>query len=206
MKKPKTTKGSLTQEDNLGTYYDTTSRGKTYWHSRMMQGPDYPFVAYDFDNEKDAMEALLELPCIHKAEDSGKPICTEVLDFGCYEKSPGLYSAFVCGKDLTHELWTQAKASFSKHNGVRSNDQEPDKKATRAREDKVARPDKVEFVEDRSGENMGFRFTKLRYRAPDAASAKAYLQQHPVTEPMYYIEIDTPEGNFGRDIQGMYEY
>ena len=53
---------------------------------------------------------------------------------------------------------------------------------------------------------MGFPYTKKRYSAPDAASAKAFLQQHPVNERFYYIEIETPEGNFGRDILGIYTY
>ena len=172
-----------------------------------MQGPDYPFVAYDFDNEKDAREALLDLPCFHVAEDSKRLICTEVLDFGCYQKASGPYSAFICGKDLTHELWEQAKTSFAKHNGTISNDQEPEKHSAPVQAATVARPDKVVFVKDMSGQNsMGGIFTKKRYSAPDAASAKAFLQQHPVTERFYYIEIDTPEGNFGRDIQGIYTY
>lgn len=199
---------SFTEKDNLGTYYDTASRGESYWRSRMMQGADYPFVIYYFDNEKNAREALLELPCIHVAQDSLKLICTEVLDFGYYPAGDGAYAAFICGNDLTHDLWEQAKTSFGKHNGTPRNEQEPEKRSAPVQQATAARPDKVVFVKEMRGQNQvgGGTYIKKRYSAPDAASAKAFLQQHPVTEQFYYIEIETPEGNFGRDIQGIYTY
>ena len=198
---------SFTEKDNLGTNVDTHSRGDAYWHTRMVQGPDYPFVIYYFDNEKNAREALLELPCIHVAQDSQRLICTEVLDFGYYPAKNEAYAAFICGKDLTHELWEQAKTSFAKHNGTPRNEQEPEKSSAPVQPATAARPDKVVFVKEMSGQNqVGATYIKKRYSAPDAASAKAFLQQHPVTQQFYYIEIDTPEGNFGRDIQGIYTY
>jgi len=43
------------------------------------------------------------------------------------------------------------------------------------------------------------------HKAPDAASAKAFLEQNPVTKQFYYIVVETPEGNYCRDIQGMYK-
>lgn len=198
---------SFTEKDNLGTNVDTHSRGDAYWHTRMVQGPDYPFVIYYFDNEKNAREALLELPCIHVAQDSQRLICTEVLDFGYYPAKNEAYAAFICGKDLTHELWEQAKTSFVKHNGTPRNEQEPEKSSAPVQPATAARPDKVVFVKETSGQNqVGATYIKKRYSAPDAASAKAFLQEHPVTQQFYYIEIDTPEGNFGRDIQGIYTY
>lgn len=199
---------SFTEKDNLGTNYDTTSRGESYWSSRMIQGHEYPFVIYYFDNEKNAREALLELPCIHVAQDSLKLICTEVLDFGYYPARDGAYAAFICGNDLTHDLWEQARTSFAKHNGTLRNEQEPEKHSTPVQQETTARPDKVVFVKEMRGQNQvgGGTYIKKRYSAPDAASAKAFLQQHPVTEQFYYIEIETPEGNFGRDIQGIYTY
>ena len=43
------------------------------------------------------------------------------------------------------------------------------------------------------------------YFAPTAALAKQRLGALPVTKPHYYIVIETPEGNFGRDVMGEYE-
>lgn len=198
---------AITEKDNLGTCYDTTSRGESYWHSRLMQGQDYPFVIYYFENEKDAREALLELPCIHVAQDSQRLICTQVLDFGSYLTKVQAYAAFICGKDLTYELWEQAKISFAKHGGTFVNEQEPEKRSAPLSAATVARPDQVVFIQEIRGQGqMGETYIKKKYKAPDAASAQAFLQQHPVTEQFYYIEIETPEGNYGRDIQGIYTY
>jgi hypothetical protein len=43
------------------------------------------------------------------------------------------------------------------------------------------------------------------HQGPDEASARAFLERHPVTEEFDYWVVETPEGNFGRDIQGIYE-
>jgi hypothetical protein len=43
------------------------------------------------------------------------------------------------------------------------------------------------------------------YRAIDKAQALAYLKAHPVTEEFYYLEVETPAGTFGRDINGIYD-
>lgn len=39
---------------------------------------------------------------------------------------------------------------------------------------------------------------------PDAASARAFLQEYPVTQQLYYLVVETPQGNICRDIQGIY--
>jgi hypothetical protein len=197
---------SFTEKDNLGTNYDTTSRGTAYWRSRMLQGPDYPFVIYYFDNEKNASEALLELPCIHIAEDSKKLICTEILDFGYYQKESGEYAAFICGKDLTYELWEQAKTNFAKHGGIHINEQEPEKRATLISKATKAQPGKVVFVREESKQGMmGETAVHRIYKGPDAASAQAFLKQNPVTKNFYYIVVETPDGKYCRDIQGFYK-
>ena len=58
--------------------------------------------------------------------------------------------------------------------------------------------------EDRQ-EKMGKTFVYRIYQAPDAASAKAYLEQNPVHQQLYYVIVETPEGNYCRDIDGMYK-
>jgi hypothetical protein len=173
----------------------------------MLQGIDDPFVIYYFDKERNARQALLELPCIHVAQDSQRLICTEVLDFGCYLTKSGEYAAFICGNSLTYELWEQARTSFARHEGTLRNEQEPERRSAPPQTITAARPDKVVFMREIRRQNeMGATIIKRLHSAPDAASAKAFLQQHPVTEQFYYIEIETPEGNYGRDIQGVYSY
>jgi hypothetical protein len=42
------------------------------------------------------------------------------------------------------------------------------------------------------------------YRAVDAESAKSFLHGKKVSESKYYIKVETPEGNWGVDIDGLY--
>ncbi|MHC4585668.1 MAG: hypothetical protein ACYS3N_14145 [Planctomycetota bacterium] len=164
-----------------------------------------PFVLYVFDHEKDAREALLELPCIHVASDSQNLICTEVLDFGYYPADEGEYHAIVCGSDLTHELWLQAKESFSKHGGRRKNDLEPERRSPPASKKKVIQPGKVRFVREDRQQKMGMTLIFRVHKGPDAATATAFLEQNPVTKQLYYIVVETPQGNYCRDIDGIYK-
>lgn len=61
----------------------------------------------------------------------------------------------------------------------------------------------IEKVQRRSSD--GQVATYEAYRAVDRAQALAYLNAHPVTEEFYYLEVETPAGTFGRDINGIYD-
>src|SRR5689334_20953941 len=76
---------SLKEKDNMGTRHNTASLATTYWIARMASSKKDPYVMYIFDNANGAHTALLELPCIHVAEDTGNLICTDVLIFGYYQ-------------------------------------------------------------------------------------------------------------------------
>jgi hypothetical protein len=198
---------SYREQDNRGTRHDTEDLASSYWFARQSSFKKDPFVLYTFDTEKDAREALLELPCIHVAEDSGKLICTEVLIFGCYRTKEGKYESIVCGDDLSHDLWEQAKASFIKHGGHPrgQGDLEPEKRSAPVKKASPPKPAKVVFVREDREAKMGVTFIYRIHRAPDAASAQAFLQQNPVTKQFYYIVVETPQGNYCRDIQGIYK-
>ena len=195
----------FTEKDNVGTRQDTLSKASTYWITRNMSQKFDPFVIYIFDKESDARDALLDLDCIHVAKDTSKLICTKTLIFGYYPVENGKYEAIVCGGDLTHELWTAAKESFTKHGGKRKNDQEPEKKAPSTPVTTKAKPGNVTFVRENRQLKMGQVMIYRIYKGPDAASAKAFLLQNPVTKNFFYIIVETPEGNYCRDIQGMYK-
>jgi hypothetical protein len=189
-----------------GMRQDTMSQATAYWMARMRLPKKDPFVMYTFEDPKAARAALLELPCIHEGENQ-ELICTEVLIFGCYQRQDGVYEAIVCGDELTHELWEQARDSFAKHGGNRKNDLEPEKRAPSSPKTEVGQPDKVAFVrEERKASQLGTGTSVYRiYNGPDAASAKAFLDQHPVTQQLYYLVVETPEGNYCRDIEGFYK-
>ena len=81
---PDSCSGGFTEKDNIGTRHETFEHAFAYWSDRMVKQKKDPFVLYTFDSESQAREALLDLPCIHVANDSRKLICTEVLIFGHY--------------------------------------------------------------------------------------------------------------------------
>lgn len=47
-------------------------------------------------------------------------------------------------------------------------------------------------------------YTYEYYRAGSAEEAKCFLQQTEVTKPLYYVMVETPEGKWGRDKDGMF--
>jgi hypothetical protein len=164
-----------------------------------------PYVLYIFEKENDARDALLDLGCVHVANDTGNLICTETLIFGYYGTDDGKYEGIICGEDLTHELWEAAKESFARHNGKRKNDQEPEKRAKPQAKAVEKKPGKVVFVREDRQQKMGHTMIYRIHKGPDAASAKAFLEKNPVTQQFYYIVVETMEGNYCRDIQGIYK-
>lgn len=49
------------------------------------------------------------------------------------------------------------------------------------------------------------KFTYEVYRAKTAQQAREFLEGKTVTEKLYYVVVETPEGNWGKDIKGMYK-
>lgn len=47
--------------------------------------------------------------------------------------------------------------------------------------------------------------TYEEWTAPTASAARAYLHTRTVLDQQYYIVVETPEGNWGKDRNGMYE-
>jgi len=197
-------KTSYLERDNKGTLFETSSEAVAYWVARMSSPKKDPFVLFTFDSETEARNALLGLNCIHEAGDSGKPICTETINFGYYEIE-GTYEAWVCGSELTHDMWQEAMEKFNKHGGRRKNDLEPEKAAPVKEKAVMGDASKVVFVREDRKQTRGLIMTYRIYKAPDKASAMAYLENNPVTKNYYYLIVETPEGNFCRDIQGIYK-
>ena len=195
------------EKDNRGTRHDTESLANAYWLARHTSSKKDPFVGYSFDREEDARQALLELPCIHLSEDFGKLICTEVLTFGYYSTKEGDCEAIICGDDLTHELWAQAKASFIKHGGRPSGqgELEPAEHTVPLKKARASKAGRVTFVREDQEQKMGATLIYRIHKSSDAASAKAFLEENPVSKKLYYIVVETPEGNYCRDIQGIYK-
>ena len=191
------------RRDNLGIHIRLLSEADTYWSARQQDSSlKEPFVLFTFPGMSTAYEAFLELPCIHHTKDAGL-ICTEVLYYGMYSDERGSYEVFIAGHDLSHELWDQARAGFIKHGGTIKGDLEP----TRYQKDIPVKEGgnkaKVRFVRTEQQRRV-YVLTRKYYSAPSVADAIAFLKVQNVKRPHYYIVVQTPRGDYGRDIEGIY--
>ena len=165
-----------------------------------------PFTLFTMPSAKAAEEALLELPFIHKAADSGKLICERLMTFGFYETTEngvptGKYEALITGSDLTLDEYKLAEDAFTRKGGTCKNHDAPS--ATVKAQTTQGEAKRVRHKETVKG-NDGISTYEV-YTAPDKASAMAYLRTRTVSQRLYYIVVETPEGNFGRDINGFYQ-
>ena len=198
---------SFNPKSNKGILVETSEQSLAYWMMRLSK-PDKerdPFVYYIFTNEHDARKALLELPFISRDEYTGKLICDEVFYFGCYQSTnngqpTGEYDAFVAGMDLTVEMWQNLHNAFTKYGGRKKDDRKPDENVKKVSGTDGNARNAVFVREDRN--SMG---TYLTYRAPSKADAMAFLSTQRITLPSYYVVVETPDGNYGKDIQGIYK-
>jgi hypothetical protein len=131
-------------------------------------------------------------------------ICTQRLIFGHYEIED-VHEAILCGDSLTVELWEQAKASFAKHGGQPKTELKPDRHTVISSDLKPARPEQVLYLrEDRKTDRNGTAVYRV-HKGPDEKSAMVFLQQHPVAQNFVYLVVETPDGNFCRDMMGIYK-
>ena len=60
---------------------------------------------------------------------------------------------------------------------------------------------KVVFLrEDRDNDNVW-----VVYKAPTKTTAMTFLSRQRIDRPSYYVVVETPEGNFGKDNNGIYQ-
>jgi hypothetical protein len=65
----------------------------------------------------------------------------------------------------------------------------------------------VRFVQVEPRHQRGIQYYYEIYRAADKRSAMRFLARVPQDniEPRYYVVVETPEGEFGKDIDGIYQ-
>lgn len=189
------------EKDNRGMRIETQSQSVAYWMGeRLQKEVKDPFVYYIFTNEASPRAALLEMPFLHEASDSGKLVCDNVFHFGYYAAENGEWDAFVAGRELTHDLWERLHSAFQKHGGRKKSDLEP-AKGTKTVAGGQGNAKKVKFVREDRTNGATYR----TYKGSNKADALAFLSEQSITQREYYVVVETPEGNFGKDIQGFYQ-
>ncbi|MBU1055518.1 MAG: DUF805 domain-containing protein [Proteobacteria bacterium] len=193
------------EKDNRGTRQETYQEAVVFWLARNASKKLDPFILYTFDNEENARKALLDTGVVHRTGDSGKLICTETLTFGYYRRNDGKYEAILCGDDLARDLWVKTKECFLKYGGILNNEQEPIKDIRTVAQKSVTDIQKVKFLREDRTSDVGQTAIYRIHTAPDALTAKAFLEQNPISQKFFYLVVETPEGNYCRDIAGIYK-
>ena len=191
---------------NKGTRLDTLSKANAYYMSCLTKGELPPSMQCLFDGETEALRALTSLSYMRKASDTGELVATQPIHFGYYENERGESMVLISGKSFSHDLWREAKEKFVAAGGKITADKEPEKDTNRISASTAAEASSITFVrEECKAGPLGSMNTYRTYRGPSKAAAMAFLQANPVNKPLYYIVVETPEGDFGRDISGIYE-
>ena len=215
------------ERDNVGTRYETQESVNNFWLPYVLGSPKFPFIFFDMREKKDAMDAMLSLPPIKIASDSGRLISTEILQFGVYpilaNGEISSWGFFLAGDQISPALYQAAIASCKRHNGANPRLSEPPKAPATAIST-PSKPDSSIIVFDweekvdmfKQMQVRGMRIvgldaipqqiaTKRHYKGPTKDAALAFLRVKRVDEPFYYLIVHTPEGVFGRDKDGIYE-
>lgn len=212
-------------KDNLGTRYDTEGKVTAAWHTQGMMVQEginveshfyttegsitknitakgYPYFCYRFADQEQAEKAFISLPFIEKAEDTGEFISLKVLEFSCILTDQGDWEVIVWGDDLDSASFAEALKIMKANNGKEVGTREPQATAAppAAAKAKPAKPKVKHISTSQNGPN-----TYEVYKADSKEAALAYLQDRTVDKKLYYVVVETPEGSWGRDIQGVYK-
>lgn len=120
-------KGVFYDRDNFGRCAETLTQANRFFNEECVDPLDPPpFTVFWFRTKRAAEKALLKLPFIHRAADSGKLISELSISYGIYKvpHETGC-AAFVLGTALELEGFELAEKSFSR-NGVFKNHSLPD--------------------------------------------------------------------------------
>lgn len=193
--------GKLRARDHTGLRYNDAQQADGIWRMAHMNKRT-PFLAYRFATPDAARQAILGLSYIHEAADSGELITSEVVEFGCYAVGGGQGEVALVGRMMSRAMWDKAKNKLAQAGGdLLKENNAPSPAAplpdVHARDASASR---VTFLRERVQDG----FTYREHQADRAADAIAFLKQNPVTRPQVYLVVETPEGNFGRDITGIY--
>ncbi len=181
---------------------------KEFW-ARVDADPEhFKYVAYMFSNMSEANNALSKLSYILTDRD-GNLSCRKKIHFGAYPHQEGAV-CFVGGEKLNYALWREASAVLPELPGAQyfkvSTEPDvmlelPDVDALNKEGDLQVKSIGVEDISNESGE-----FSRcFKYSTISKENALTFLEKTDVREEGVVIHVETPEGIFGKDINGIFE-
>lgn len=190
-------------KDNLGTRFRDANHAQMHWVTCYLSSYS-PAIICKFDTLKQAENAILSLSYIHRAVDSDALISTKILEYGCYVDESGKGEVILCGKAFDMTMWLEAKYKFSKLGGKIWKENKPENQST-VKAIPSSKSGRVTFSEEQTqtlsdGQQARYKI----YKGANKAAAEGFLKKQSVEEALHYIVVETPEGNFCRDKNGIY--
>lgn len=181
---------------------------KEFW-ARVEADPEhFKYVAYMFPNLSEASSALSKLSYIFTDKD-GNLNCKRDLHFGVYPHQ-GMAVCFVGGEKLNYACWREASAVLPElpHATYFKVSTEPDVMLELPDVEALNKESALQIIslgsEDVTNENGEFSRC-FKYSAGSKEQALAFLGKTEVKEDGIVIHVETPEGLFGKDINGIFE-
>jgi hypothetical protein len=72
--------------------------------------------------------------------------------------------------------------------------------------DKVVESNEVVFIREEKGTHMGFPTIRRWHKSPSKAAAMAFLNKQNITQQLFQLIVETPEGTFSKDRMGVIEH
>ncbi len=198
--------GEQAQQKNMGTHYRDEAQAHANWTAQYITTYT-PVLICRFQTLKQARKAIASTSFIH--ESGGDLISSETIDYGCYINSDQKGEVIICGHGFSTEMFNEAKQKLINAGGEIYKEQEPKKKEEKESQLKKSTApiaEEVLFIKNTKKELVpGVVATYENYSAPSEAVAKEFLATKSVSQPLYYIVVDTPQGSWGKDSDGIYK-
>lgn len=207
--------------DNLGTTYTDHKKVSAAWMAQGMmvgkgskitiysdkgesiekESKGHPYICYTFNTEDAARKGLSSISFIKIASDTNEFISLETLEFGCYEtETKGQWEVIIWGENFTSDMFEESNKKLSAAGGKKKGERVPTKK-TQSKPKTSTRKGKVKYIRT----NVQGPNTYEVHEAPSKEVALEFLKNKTVTKGRYYVIVETPEGNWGKDINGIYQ-
>jgi ferredoxin/predicted nucleic acid-binding Zn ribbon protein len=186
---------------NLGTRIDCEDKAIAYWTDFMRRGKIPPFVDFRFKSEKECLNVMRRLSFIAFASDTGELISTELIYYGYFYAAAG-WEILICGDELTQSMFEETVKSCEEEGGTLKDKKEPVQSAAKAAAPVQTEKPAITF-HHKEDKNSSMYYI---YRGLSRDAALAFLQtlENPTQNFVYHI-VETPEGSFGKDKNGIYQ-
>lgn len=177
---------------------------KAFWDKANADPENFKYVAYMFPNEEEARNALLELSYI-SAMPNGILKCSKNIDYGTYPHN-GKEVAFIGGTELHYAPWREATAVMPELPNAQYF------KVSTEPSVQLEMPNMAEQnidIKDLGREEIrtedGSIVLCYKYSCQSRDDAMYFLENLVLNEEGITIQVETPEGYLGKDMEGIFE-